>query len=101
MARHWRDGRLIKLGEEMFSSERGILEVKERVKEELNKGKVGRPYKYPRLIIHVGTGLSKFLPYRQVSGALRSLYGYAPYYVTLRKGIIKEAEHWECKKIRG
>jgi len=41
-------------------------------------------------------GLSKFLPYRQVH-----FFGYALHYVTLRKRILKEAEHWHCRKVKG
>jgi len=106
MARHWReyDDRLVKLGEEMFSGASGFLQLNiEKVKqelEELNRGKVGRPYQYPRFIIQVGMGLSKFMPYRQASGALKGIFGFSPHYVTLRKRILKESEHWDCREIR-
>jgi len=52
-------------------------------------------------VIQVGMGLSKFLPCRQVSGALRSLFDSGPHYVTLRKRILKEAEHWDCREVKG
>jgi len=43
--------------------------------------------------------ISKLLPWRQSSGVLEGLYGHAPHYVTLRKRVLKEAEHWQCKEI--
>jgi len=67
----------------------------------MNRGEVGRSYRYPRFMIQVGMGLSRLMPYRQASGALRCLFRDGPHYVTLRKRILKEAEHWDCREIRG
>ena len=106
MARHWReyDERLVKLGEEMFSGLKGFIHLNvEKVKqelEEMNRGKVGRPYQYPRFIIQVGMALRMLMPWRQTSGALGGLFGQAPHYVTLRKRVISEAEHWNYREIK-
>jgi hypothetical protein len=74
MQRNWREynEKLVRRGEFYISLD--FLENWDEEIEEMNRGKVGRPFKFPETFLRFLTFLhTAFLPFRQIEGFQRKL----------------------------
>ncbi|KXB03461.1 hypothetical protein AKJ47_02175 [candidate division MSBL1 archaeon SCGC-AAA261G05] len=75
MTRNWREynGKLVKRGEFYLSPD--FLDSWDEELEEMNRGKIGRPYEFPESFVQFAALWYEFfhLPYRQLEGVLRKL----------------------------
>lgn len=80
MTRDWKEynEELVKRGEFYLSP--GFLEEWDDELEQMNDGKIGRPYKYPESFVKFAALWYEFfgLPYRQLEGALKKLGEFLP-----------------------
>lgn len=97
------DKRLIEIGKELVKGVYNILKIdEEKWKEELeemNRGKKGAPYKIPNSLIAISSAFYTFLPYRELSGLINSLFGRSFHYTSLQKRIKKDSKDWSKKII--